>query len=142
HGTAAALYFGDSGKAVVLTGMPGAPQIVREVALDGPPVILAVSDDGAGLAAVVNLADKAMVYSYSADAAGQVLLSAPRFPSLEFVPGSGTILMATESSVYLYRSSQGLQLLADQRDGIADVAGAAASGDGALVVIAMRSGQV
>ncbi|HXB68610.1 MAG TPA: hypothetical protein VNY05_10220 [Candidatus Acidoferrales bacterium] len=143
RGTAAALYFGDSGKALILTGMPDAPQILREVTLDGPPSVLAVSDDGAGLAAVVSLtANNATVFSYTPQGPGQALLSANRFPSLEFVPGSPTLLMATDTAVYLYQASQGLQLLTDQRDGIAAVVGAAASGDGTQVFIAMQSGQV
>jgi hypothetical protein len=143
RGTAAAVYFGDTGKASILTGLPDAPQVVREVTLDGAPTVLAVSDDGTGLAAVVNLtASEATVFSYSPEGAGQALLSDRRFPSLEFVPGSATLLMATETAVYLYQGSQGLQPLADQRDGIANVVGAAASGDGGRVFIAMKSGQV
>ena len=143
RGTAAALYFGDSGKALILGGLPDAPQILREVTLDGPPAALAVSDDGAALAAVVNpTGNDATVFSYALQGAGQTLLRDCRFPSMEFVPGSATLLMATETAVYLYQSGQGLQLLADQRDGIANVVGAAASGDGAQVFIAMRSGQV
>ena len=50
--------------------------------------------------------------------------------------------MATETAVYQYQGRQGLQSLADQRNGIADVVGAAASADGARVFIAMKSGQV
>jgi hypothetical protein len=144
RGTAAALYFGDSGKALVLTGLPDAPQVLREVTLDGPPLVLAVSDDGASLAAVVAnpTGSDATVFSYAAAGAGQALLGDRRFSSLEFVPGSATLLMATETAVYLYQGSQGLQLLADQRDGIADLVGAAASSDGARVFIAMRSGLV
>jgi hypothetical protein len=144
RGTAAALYFGDSGKALILTGLPNAPQVLREVTLDGAPAVLAVSDDGTGLAAVVlnPTTNDATVFSYSAPGAGQALLSDHRFSSLEFVPGGATLLLATETAVYLYQDGQGLQLLADQRDGIADVVGAAASGDGARVFIATRSGLV
>jgi len=143
RGKAAALYFGDSGKALILTGLPDAPQILREVTLDGPPSMLAVSDDGAGLAAVVNLTgNDTTVFSYPPAGAGQALLHDPGFTSLEFVPGSATLLMATQTAVYLYQGSQGLQLLADQRDGLANVVGAGASGDGARVFIAMQSGQV
>jgi hypothetical protein len=142
-GTAAAVYFADTGKASILTGLPDAPQILREVTLDGAPLLLAVSDDGTTLAAVVSLsANQATVFSYSADGAGQALLSDRLFPSLEFVPGATTLLMATQSAVYLYQSRQGLQLLTDQRDGIANVVGAAASGDGTRVFIAMQTGQV
>jgi hypothetical protein len=50
--------------------------------------------------------------------------------------------MATQSAVYLYQGRQGLQSLADQRDGLANVVGAAASGDGTRVFIGMQSGQV
>jgi len=142
RGTAAALYFGDSGKALILTGLPDAAQILREITLDGPPTVLAVSDDGASLAAVVPAGTDATVFFYSPAGPGQVLLHGARFSSLEFVPGSAALLTSTETAVYLYQSSQGLQLLADQRDGIADVVGTAASGDGARVFIAMRSGQV
>lgn len=142
-GTAAAVYFGDTGKASILTGLPDAPQIKREVTLDGAPSALAVSDDGASLAAVVSLAaNQATVFSYSPDGAGQALLSDRRFPSVEFVPGSTSLLMATQTAVYLYQSRQGLQLLTDQRDGVTNIVGAAASGDGARVFIGMQSGQV
>ena len=142
-GAAAAVYFGDTGKASVLTGLPGAPQMLREVTLDGPPSALAVSDDGASLAAVVNLGpNQATVFFYSADGAGQALLSDRSFPSLEFVPGSTTLVMATQTAVYLYQARQGLQLLTDQRDGVTNVVGAAASADGARVFIGMGSGQV
>lgn len=143
RGTAAALYYGDSGKAQILAGLPDAPQMVREVTLDGPPSVLAVSDDGTSLAAVVKQTDTDVtVFFYSPDGPGQALQRARRFTSLEFVPGSTTLLMATDAAAYLYQSRQGLQLLADQRDGIASVVGAAASADGARIFIAMQSGQV
>jgi hypothetical protein len=141
-GTAAAVYYGDTGKASILTGLPDAPQVLGEITLDGAPSAMAVSDDGAALAAAISLAaNQSTVFSYSAGSAGQALLSAPLFPSLEFVPGGTTLVIATQSAVYLYRS-QGLQLLADQRDGLANVVGAAASGDGKRVFIGMQSGQV
>jgi len=141
-GTAAALYFADTGKASIFTGLPGAPMFVRDVTLDGPPTALAVSDDGVTLAAVVNLtAGQATVFSYSSDGSGQALAHDTAFPSLEFVPGGANLLIATQTAVYLY-AAQGLQLLADQHDGIAGVVGAAPSDDGARVFIAMQSGQV
>jgi hypothetical protein len=141
-GTAAAVYFGDTGKASILTGMPDAPKVLREVLLDGAPSALAVSDDGASLAAVISMAaNQATVFFYS-DGPGQGLLSDRRFPSLEFVPGGGSLVMATETAVYLYQGRQGLQLLTDQRDGVASVVGAAASADGARVFIGMATGQV
>jgi hypothetical protein len=142
-GTAAAVYFNDTGKASILTGLPDAGQVLRDVTLDGAPSALAVSDDGTSLAAVVNLAaNQGTVFSYPADGAGQALLSDRQFASLEFVPGGTTLLMATQSAVYLYQGRQGLQSLADQRDGLANVVGAAASGDGTRVFIGMQSGQV
>jgi hypothetical protein len=102
-----------------------------------------VSDDGGSLAAVISLgANQATVFSYSPDSAGQALLSDRLFPSLEFVPGGTALVMSTQSAVYLYQSHQGLQLLTDQRDGVTNVVGAAASGDGTRVFIAMQSGQV
>ena len=141
-GTAAALYYGDTGKASILTGLPDAPQVVGEITLDGAPSAMAVSDDGAALAAAISLAaNQSTVFSYSAGGAGQALLSDPLFPSLEFVPGGTSLVIATQSAVYLYQS-QGLQLLTDQRDGLANVVGAAASGDGKRVFIGMQSGQV
>jgi hypothetical protein len=143
RGTAAAVYFGDTGKVSVLTGLPDAPQVLREVTLDGTPTALAVSDDGTGLAAVVNLtANEATAFSYPAAGAGQALLRDRGFAALEFMPGSATLLLATETAVYQYQGRQGLQSLTDQRDGIANVVGAAASADGAQVFIAMKSGQV
>ena len=141
-GTSAAVYYGDTGKASILTGLPDAPQVLREITLDGAPSAMAVSDDGAALAAAISLAaNQSTVFSYSAGGAGQALLSDPLFPSLEFVPGGTTLVIATQSAVYLYQS-QGLQLLADQRDGLANVVGAVASGDGKRVFIGMQSGQV
>ena len=142
-GTAAAVYYGDTGKASILTGLPDAPQTLREITLDGAPSAMAISDDGAALAAAISLtANESTVFSYIAGGAGQALLSDRRFPSLEFVPGSTAIVMATQAAVYLYQSRQGLQLLTDQRDGVTNVVGAAASGDGKRVFIAMQSGQV
>ena len=142
-GTAAALYYGDTGKASILTGLPDAPQTLREITLDGAPSAMAVSDDGAALAAVISLAaNESTVFSYLAGSAGQALLSDRRFPSLEFVSGGTSLVMATQAAVYLYQSHQGLQLLTDQRDGVANVVGAAASADGARVFISMQSGQV
>jgi hypothetical protein len=143
QGTAAAVYFGDTGKASILTGLPGAPQNLRDVTLDGPPSALAVSDDGTSLAAAISLAaNQATVFFYSAGGAGQALLSDRQFSSVDFVPGGTTIVMATQSAVYLYQSHQGLQLLTDARDGLANVVGAAASADGTRVFIGMQSGQV
>src|ERR1035441_2682411 len=54
-GTAAAVYYGDTGKASILTGLPDAPQTLREITLDGAPSAMAVSDDGATLAAAISL---------------------------------------------------------------------------------------
>jgi hypothetical protein len=143
RGTAAAVYFGDTGKASVLTGLPDAPQILRDVTLDGAPSAMAVSDDGTNVAAAISLAaNQTTVFFYSADGAGQGLLSDRQFTSLAFVPGSTALLMATQSAVYLYQSRQGLQLLTDQRDGLTNVVGAAASSDGTRVFIGMQSGQV
>jgi hypothetical protein len=142
-GTAAAVYYGDTGKASILTGLPDAPQTLREITLDGAPSAMAVSDDGSTLAAAISLAaNVSTVFSYSAGGAGQALLSDRLFPSLEFVPGSTNLVMATQAAVYLYQSRQGLQLLTDQRDGVTNVVGAAASGDGTRVFIGMQSGQV
>jgi hypothetical protein len=142
-GTAAAVYYGDSGKASILTGLPDAPQTLREVTLDGTPSLMAVSDDGATLAAAISLsANESTVFSYSASGAGQALLSDRLFVSLEFVPGNTSLVMATQAAVYLYQNRQGLQLLTDQRDGVANVVGAAASGDGTRVFIGMQSGLV
>jgi hypothetical protein len=112
------------------------------VTLDGPASALAVSDDGATLAAVINpTAGQPTVFSYTSDGSGQALLHDTGFPSLEFVPGSNSFLIATPTAVYLY-ATQGLKLLADEHDGIAGVVGAAPSDDGARVFIAMQSGQV
>jgi hypothetical protein len=142
-GTAAAVYYGDTGKASILTGLPDAPQSLREITLDGAPSAMAVSDDGATLVAAISMAvNESTVFSYSTGGAGQALLSDRRFPSLEFVPGSASLVMATQAAVYLYQSHQGLQLLTDQRDGVANVVGAAASSDGTRVFIVMQSGQV
>jgi hypothetical protein len=136
------VYFGDTGKASILTGLPDAPQILTEITLDGTPSAMAVSDDGSTLAAVISLAvNSVTVFSYSSGA-GQALISDGGFPSLEFVPGSTSLVMATQSAVYLYQNRQGLQLLTDQRDGVANVVGAAASADGTHVFISMQSGQV
>jgi hypothetical protein len=143
RGTAAAVYFSDTGKASILTGLPDAPQALRDVTLDGSPSVLAVSDDGSSLAAVISLAtNQATVFFYSAAGAGQALLSDRQFSSLDFVPGGTTLVMATQSAVYLYQSHQGLQLLTDARDGLANVVGAAASADGTRVFVGMQSGQV
>ena len=142
-GTAAAVYYGDSGKASILTGLPDAPQTLREVTLDGTPSAMAVSDDGATLAAAISLsANESTVFSYSSGGAGQALLSDRLFTSLEFVPGSASLVMATQAAVYLYQNKQGLQLLTDQRDGLANVVGAAASADGTRVFISTQSGRV
>jgi hypothetical protein len=142
-GTAAVAYFADTGKASILTGLPGAPQALVDVTLDGPPSALAVSDDGNSLAAVISFApNQATVLLYSQGGAGQALLSDRQFPSLDFVPGGTTLLMATQSAVYLYQSRQGLQLITDQRDGVANVVGAAVSGDGKRLFTGMQSGQV
>jgi hypothetical protein len=142
-GTAAAVYYGDTGKASILTGLPDAPQTLREITLDGAPSAMAVSDDGAALAAAISLAaNESTVFYYPAGGAGQALLSDRSFASLEFVPGSTSLVMATQAAVYLYQSRQGLQLLTDQRDGLANVVGAAASGDGTRVFIGTQSGQV
>ena len=91
RGTAAAVYFNDTGKASILTGLPDAPQALRDVTLDGSPSVLAVSDDGSSLAAVISLAtNQATVFFYSAAGAGQALLSDRQFSSLDFVPGGTT----------------------------------------------------
>jgi len=76
------------GRASILTGLPGAPQALVDVTLDGPPSGAGVSDDGNSLAAVISFAPtRPPVLLYSQGGAGQALLSDRQFPSLDFVPG-------------------------------------------------------
>ena len=143
RGTSAAIYFADSGKVSILSGLPENPQVVREVTVDGPPTLLAVSDDGSALAAAVQFSEtETSVFTYAADTAGQAVLRARRFVSLEYAPRTTALLMAQDNSVYLYQNRQGLQLVADQRDGLGNVVAASASLSGTRIFIAMRSGQV
>ena len=139
-GSAAALYFGDSGTAQIFTGMPDAPQSLRTVTLDSAPIALAVSDDGATLLATVRSGRGEVVYSYQGSQAAQVFYSARRISGLAFMPGSSAAIVAEPNAVKVVTPEFGAQAIGGAD--IADVVAVAASGDRSRLFIATRSGRI
>jgi hypothetical protein len=142
RGTSATLYFKSTRTAYVVTGLPDSPQAPRTVALDRQPMRLAVSDDGSALLAVERLTKSdAAVVLYRGSTPTQ-LRSGRGIAGVDFLPGSSDALIAESAAVYLISEAFGPQLIAGEGDGVTGVTAAAASADGARVMIAMQSGQV
>jgi hypothetical protein len=143
RGTAAVVYFKDSRIAYLITGLPDTPATGRQIVLDRQPAALAVSDDGAALLAVERIGRAgAAVLLYRDSGSPAVLRSSPRIAGVDFLPGSADALIAEDNTVLVASEAFGPQVIAGAGDGIAGVMAAAASSDGARVIIAMRSGQV
>jgi hypothetical protein len=146
RGRAAAFYFADSVSVQIVSGLPGHPVVVREVYPGGTPSVLAVSDDAQTLLAAVDQDGGQAVIFDQAGQGSRLLRNASRVVAMEFFPDSRNALFAESSAnaVWVIQNADGPQVtsIADERDGITDTVGLAASTDGATVFIAMRSGQV
>jgi hypothetical protein len=139
-GSAAALYFADSGTAQIFIGMPDAPQSLRTVTLESAPVRMALSDDGATLLATIRSGRGEVVDSYQGSQAAQVFYSARRISGLAFMPGSSAAIVAEPNAVKVVSPEFGAQAIGGQD--LAEIVAVAASADRSRVFIAMRSGRI
>jgi len=136
-GRAASLLYREAAKVVVLTGLPGAPQVAREVVIAKAPLNLAVSDDGSLLAVSY---DNAVLLS-SAAGGTRWLLTLGR-PAALAVSHSGADLLLADAqyhAVYWIKDVNGavsVVRLAGEREGIATPVGAAFSPDDRRALVA------
>ncbi len=140
RGSAAALYFADSGTAQIFTGLPDTPRVSRTVDLEGAFVRLAVSDDGATLLSASPAGrDGSIVYAYTAGQSPRILHRARLVSALAFVPGTADVVIAERNAVKLISPSFGVQTVSDAG---ADVIALAATEQGAKVFMATRDGRI
>ena len=144
RGTAAALYYGESNRVQIVSGLPGQPSVVYDVDLSVPgfrPGAMAVSDDA-----------KAILLAPAEGNAGAVFRAAPgeelrfvwsfrRVAVMEFMSLSHDALVADgeANALYLLRDTgEAMQavLLAGEGDGISSPKSVAAAEDASRVVVA------
>jgi hypothetical protein len=123
-GHSAVLYSMAAGRLQLITGLPVAPRIVRDLdagILPEPPKALAVSDDGGSIVVAIT----GGVYWLSAEGPAQFVLSVTDVASLAFIPNSGNALVADRraGSVFLLRNDGSVttRMLATGLDGIDQV---------------------
>ena len=141
-GSAGALLYVTTGRIVVLSNLGMAHAQAREVAFPfglARPGLLAVSDDGAALLAVVSDGDENSLYTAAGDDL-RLLGRFGRITSATFVAGTRRALVADALVNRIYRinaADAGAQLtpLADERQGISGPVAVAASGDATRVIV-------
>lgn len=139
QGSAAVFYYASSQRAQVVSGLPDAPSVVRELDLSALPdkaQALTVSDDGG---VVLASASDAALYVFGPDgAAGRLVLDAT--PSaMTFLNGSEDALLADPSGISIVRDPSGAAvhtLLAAESDGSGRPVAIAASADNTRAFVA------
>jgi len=139
-GSAAAFRYSTAGKIQVLSGLPEAPVMKREVDLASlGPVITAVAvSDDAELLLVA--AEDGTVWAAGQDGNARVVGKFGHVPALAFLPRSQDMLIAddADNAVYLLRDAASpgqLLRLAGEQDGVAGPREVVASGDGQRAVV-------
>lgn len=144
-GSSAVVYSEAAHVAQIFTGLPESPQMRRQIDLEEAPSRLAVSDDAGVLLAVVSRNGAQLVLSLPAERDPEILLASPGIAGAEFLRGGRDAVIAEgNGAVWKARdaSGPGLERIADERDGVADLTSLAISSDGSRIVAGMRSGAV
>jgi hypothetical protein len=138
RGATAAIWRGGDATLDIVTGLPGSPAVARSIPLESAPAGLAISDDGATVA-VLERSRRGFDTLSWIDPGGTpaVLYRARRIESIAMLDAA--VLVAERTQVKLVSPTFGPQVLAD---GLAGVLSAAASVDGARIVIATASGAI
>ncbi len=134
---AAALYSAAAGRLQVLTGLPDAPVVSRDLTAGGTPeqlVAAAVSDDGAILLA----ASHSAVYLIAPGGAPQMVLSGESILSLAMMPGGRNAVAADggTGSLYLLQGLVSAPMARTLVSGIAGIGKVQPAWDGASVFVA------
>ena len=141
----AALYYPDAAKIRLVSGLPRNPRLAGEVDVPGDPSLMAVSDDGARVLAVLPGPDGDALWDCYMSGGTRIWKRAGHVTAIAFVPGSSKALLAESeaSSVSLLGDlGSGPEVIADERDGITGVAAIAAFSDASAAVIAMSDGRI
>ncbi len=143
RGRSAAFYFPETGKVQIIGGLPGAPELVRELDVSGPVSSFAVSDDGELLLAAIDQGDGEALAIDQNGQGFRTIQVVSHVVAISFFPDSQNAMVA-ESANNKVSLTRGLQItpIADTSDGINDAVAVAASGDGSTVLVAMRNGQI
>ncbi|HEV2447190.1 MAG TPA: hypothetical protein VGS58_14760 [Candidatus Sulfopaludibacter sp.] len=143
QGSAAAIYTSDTGAIQIFSGLPAAPQLVRQVSVEAPPLAFAISDDATRLLTVAKAGLPAeTILSYTGAQPPQTLGHASGVKSIQFVPGSGDALLSTAETVLLASTAYGVRTIGDTRIGLGGVTAVGAFPGGSPILIGTRSGQV
>ena len=138
RGTAAAIWRASNSTADILTGLPDAPAVVRSIPLNAAPNAVALSDDGASVAVLERSTSGVDTVSWIAGSATPAVVHrSRRIQSIAMLDGA--VLVAEPRAVKLVSASFGPQTVVDGVDGVLS---AAASADGARVVVGMSSGKI
>ncbi len=124
-GSSIVLFSQPAARLQILTGLPGAPRVVRDVdahLLPERPLALAVSDDGQS----VLLSSATTIYLLSPDGSARALTGTGTVAAMAFVPNSGEAALGDPKTGSLYR------LDATNRTASLRVASATLKGMGAI----------
>ena len=136
RGQVAALYFEEENGIQIFDGLPASGRLVREFALDGKPVTLAV-DDAAG---TVLASLEGGLYGYTAEFGKQLLVPLSEVIDAGFLAGSSDFVALDGTKVILMRNGQATELTT-QEDMVNPVK-AAVSGDGRRLVVLLKQGNL
>ncbi len=141
-GTAAALYYADSGVLRIFTGLPDSPAPAAETVLDGTLSTFALSDDGR--AAIAQLADGGGSWLIGADGKRTALLTAEPLAVVAFRPGSQDAVAAGRDPRILLISAETAQvsLTPARRSDSSTPVAAAFAADGKRVFLAGGEGLI
>jgi hypothetical protein len=126
----AALLYRSSGKAQVITGLPGAAIVSRETAAPASATAIAISDD----ANTLLLTSGQGVFAASKGEPWQLVMAGSA-NAIAFVPGGSDALLAMKDQSYLLKGSQTAQFLTGD-----SASAVATSADGRLAVLLSTSG--
>lgn len=137
--TSAALYSAARGRIQLLTGLPGEPRVLADVAA-GNVRSLAIDDDATQVLIGWG-ADPGTVQRVSRSGERQTLLAVAEPTGLQFLPGSGDALVVDRSRHELHLlSGAEARLLASSAQGLAHPHLAVATDDAARVIVANENG--
>ena len=142
-GDAAVLYYAETARVRVLTGLPESPSVrwsLDLTGLSGKPAALAVSDGG-GAVLVAPTGEPAPVWIATADAGQRFLYTAAGSPSLTFLVGSQDAAIAdgATGAVVLVRDPAGqpqVTQIGGQAEGVSHPLAIAASQDNSKIFVA------
>lgn len=139
-GSSAVLYSLATQHLQILTGLPGSPQVARDIdatSLPGTAGALAVSDDAGLVLAAALQPDGAVVTAFAADGTSRTVSSGGAISAMRFLPGTQTAVIAdSQNNQITLWAVNSTRVLATDAQGIATPLDLESSTDGHRVYVA------